>query len=138
MIEIEDGSRWEDADQDVWRYNAATGLFEGVTTGLLDRDLAELVASFGPITCQKTGKKIFPTDPDVLVDSKAAPGDSVSHPSHYTSHPSGVECIDITRHMGFLDGNAMKYLWRYSLKGGVEDLKKCRQYLDWLIEKESA
>jgi hypothetical protein len=67
---------------------------------------------------------------------EVSPDDGVNHPSHYTSHPSGVECIEITKHMGFLDGNAMKYLWRYSLKNGVEDLYKCRQYLDWLIEAE--
>lgn len=60
----------------------------------------------------------------------------VEHPKHYTSHPSGVECIDITKHMGFLDGNAMKYLWRYSMKNGIEDLYKLRQYVDWLIETE--
>lgn len=66
---------------------------------------------------------------------------AVEHPSHYTSGPKCpgcgrvIECIDITRHMGFNDGNAMKYLWRYKLKGvPVQDLKKCRQYLDWLIE----
>lgn len=76
------------------------------------------------------------SSPAVEVDS--GPEDAVNHPSHYTSHPSGVECIEITKHMGFLDGNAMKYLWRYSLKNGVEDLYKCRQYLDWLIEAEEA
>ena len=36
--------------------------------------------------------------------------DAVSHPSHYTSHPSGVECITITKHMNFCRGNAVKYL----------------------------
>lgn len=61
--------------------------------------------------------------------------DSVDHPTHYTSHPSGIECIQVTRHMGFLDGNAMKYLWRYKDKGRpLEDLKKCRFYIDKLIE----
>ena len=45
--------------------------------------------------------------------------DPVNHPSHYTSHPSGVECIEITRHMDFNTGNAMKYLWRAGLKDSV-------------------
>src|SRR5262245_42630561 len=36
--------------------------------------------------------------------------DPVNHPSHYTSHPSGIECIDITRHHNFNIGNAIKYL----------------------------
>jgi len=57
--------------------------------------------------------------------------DPVSHPSHYTVHKSGVECIQITEHMGFLTGNAMKYLWRCEHKGKkIEDLKKAIWYLE--------
>lgn len=56
--------------------------------------------------------------------------DPVHHPAHYTSHPSGVECIQVTEHMSFCLGNAMKYIWRADLKGGVEDLQKARWYLD--------
>lgn len=57
--------------------------------------------------------------------------DPVNHPSHYTEHPSGVECITVTEHMSFLRGNAMKYLWRAGSKGNeLEDLKKARWYLD--------
>ena len=57
--------------------------------------------------------------------------DSVNHPTHYTSHPSGVECIQITEHMNFNLGNAVKYIWRASLKGKeVEDLHKARWYID--------
>lgn len=56
--------------------------------------------------------------------------DSVNHPKHYTSHPSGVECIDVVRYMGFNLGNVIKYVWRADLKGdGVEDLKKAAWYL---------
>jgi len=59
------------------------------------------------------------------------------NPSHYKSHPSGVECIEITQHMGFLDGNAFKYLWRAGLKDDkVQDLKKAIWYIERLIEKE--
>jgi len=57
--------------------------------------------------------------------------DNVNHPKHYTEHPSGVECIEITEHMGFCLGNAVKYIWRASLKGKeVEDLRKARWYID--------
>jgi hypothetical protein len=56
--------------------------------------------------------------------------DPVDHPPHYTKHPSGVECIQITEHMNFCTGNAVKYLWRHVDKGGVEDLKKARWYID--------
>lgn len=42
--------------------------------------------------------------------------DNIEHPKHYMSHPSGIECIQITRHMGFNLGNAIKYIWRADLK----------------------
>ena len=61
--------------------------------------------------------------------------DNVNHPKHYTQHPSGVECIEITEHMNFCLGNAVKYIWRASLKGNeVEDLRKAR----WYISREIA
>jgi hypothetical protein len=61
--------------------------------------------------------------------------DSVNSPKHYTTHPSGIECIEITRHMGFNLGNVIKYVWRADQKGGIEDLKKARWYLDDEIKK---
>lgn len=63
--------------------------------------------------------------------------DPINHPSHYTSHPSGIECIQITEHMDFLTGNAMKYLWRAGLKteDRTEDLKKAAWYIQRAIEK---
>ena len=61
--------------------------------------------------------------------------DPVNHPAHYNGHPSGVECITIAEHMGFSLGNAFKYIWRADLKGGIEDLKKARWYLDREIAK---
>ena len=61
---------------------------------------------------------------------------AVDHPSHYTAHPSGVECIDITEHMGFSLGNAVKYIWRADLKGNaVQDLKKAAFYVNREIER---
>ena len=59
--------------------------------------------------------------------------DPVNHPAHYTKHPSGIECIQITEHMNFCLGNAVKYIWRAGIKGNaVEDLKKAK----WYIERE--
>lgn len=46
--------------------------------------------------------------------------DPVNHPLHYTSDPSGIECIDVTRHRNFNIGNAIKYLWRAGLKMTLE------------------
>ena len=57
--------------------------------------------------------------------------DPVNHPKHYTSHPSGVECIEVTEHFNFNKGNAIKYIWRSADKGKeVEDLRKARWYID--------
>ena len=66
--------------------------------------------------------------------------DPVNHPAHYTQ--GGIECIDAIEasmspeeFRGYLKGCNMKYLWRYQLKGGVEDLRKAQWYLNRLIKK---
>lgn len=65
--------------------------------------------------------------------------DPVNHPSHYLGHPSGIECIQITEHMGFNIGNAVKYLWRCDLKhDAIEDLRKAIWYIDREIQKREA
>lgn len=64
--------------------------------------------------------------------------DAVDHPKHYNSHPSGVECIDITEHMNFNLGNAMKYIWRADEKfNAIEDLKKAAWYIDREIKRRT-
>lgn len=86
------------------------------------------------VTCKKelSGN---PDDKHICKDSNGV----VDHPSHYNSHPSGIECIDIVRHMSFNCGNVIKYLWRAGLKtlngetdkeARLKDLKKARWYLD--------
>ena len=69
--------------------------------------------------------------------------DMVNSPAHYNF--AGVECIDAIRAAtgqdGFcyyLQGNIMKYLWRYRYKNGIEDLQKAQWYLNQLIEEEDA
>jgi hypothetical protein len=64
-------------------------------------------------------------------------GDVVDHPLHYTAHPSGVECIVITEHMGFNLGNAVKYVWRADLKheDALDDLRKAIWYIDREIKR---
>lgn len=64
--------------------------------------------------------------------------DPVNHPSHYTSDPSGIECITITRHRNFNVGNAIKYLWRAGLKDGnsdIQDLQKAVWYINDEIQR---
>lgn len=64
--------------------------------------------------------------------------DVINHPAHYTSHPSGVECIQIAEHMGFCLGNALKYIWRAGMKGDArEDLRKAVWYLEREIARRS-
>jgi len=64
--------------------------------------------------------------------------DMVNHPNHYTSHPSGVEVIQITEHMNFCLGNVVKYVLRADEKGNrIEDLKKAAWYLDREIKRET-
>lgn len=60
-----------------------------------------------------------------------ASSDPVNHPAHYNDHPSGVECIQITEHMNFCLGNAVKYLWRSGKKtaDAIEDLRKAIFYI---------
>jgi hypothetical protein len=70
--------------------------------------------------------------------------DMVNNPPHYTSHPSGIECITITRHYCFSIGNAIKYLWRAGLKKDIsledkqkeiEDLEKSIWYINDRIKQ---
>lgn len=68
--------------------------------------------------------------------------DYIRQPPHYTN--GGIECIDYIRSTlsaeqfeGYLRGNVIKYMHRYQDKSGVQDLKKARQYLDWLIEVQN-
>ncbi|AOX16660.1 DUF3310 domain-containing protein [Kozakia baliensis] len=75
-------------------------------------------------------------------DTLAVSHDPVNHPKHYASHPArcacgaSIECIQITEHVGFNLGNALKYVWRADLKGNAdEDLKKARWYLEREIAK---
>ena len=44
----------------------------------------------------------------------------------------------ISNNIGFLEGNAIKYLCRWRDKGGIQDLEKARHYIDKLIEVEKA
>ncbi|MER7987005.1 DUF3310 domain-containing protein [Streptomyces noursei] len=84
-----------------------------------------LAIGIDPYKAQETMKAAFAATPSE--PSRSA----VERPPHYTSHPSGIECIEITKHMNFPLGNAVKYLWRADLKGNViEDLKKARNYID--------
>ena|SRR5210317_776256 len=79
-------------------------------------------------------------DEEKLLDTfYAERADMVNSPPHYNQ--AGIECIDAIEaatsdgYEYYLQGNIIKYLWRYRYKNGVEDLKKARWYLDKLIEE---
>lgn len=61
--------------------------------------------------------------------------DPVHRPEHYNSHPSGVECVEITEHMTCMIGCAIKYLWRHGQKAGA-DADQDLQKAIWCIERE--
>jgi hypothetical protein len=69
--------------------------------------------------------------------------DPVTAPSHYLKTTDSVECIDaieasMSREAfgGYLKGSVLKYAWRYEEKNHLEDLRKCKVFLDWLIAHE--
>jgi len=79
---------------------------------------------------------IKPTLSDLLEDDDQ---DMVNNPAHYNQ--GNIECIDaIQAVLGenfehYLHGNALKYLWRFRYKGGIEDLEKCKWYLEKLMNE---
>ena len=81
---------------------------------------------------------------DVSKDSAESveePPDNVNHPAHYCmGRIETIEAIEVALgadgFRAYCAGNVLKYVWRYRYKGGVEDLKKARWYLDKLIECE--
>lgn len=80
-------------------------------------------------------ERLLPLGENYLNATKPVDFDPVDRPEHYNSHPSGVECVQITEHMTCMIGCAIKYLWRNGLKAGAdadEDLRKAI----WCIERE--
>ena len=62
--------------------------------------------------------------------------DNIKNPPHYAS--SKIEPIDyiVANKLSYCEGNVVKYITRWKLKGGVEDLSKAKQYIDFIIDKE--
>lgn len=68
--------------------------------------------------------------------------DNIKLPSHYKLDGLNVESIDVVKAIlgkegfkSFCHGNALKYLFRCNKKNGLEDLKKAKVYLEWLIRE---
>lgn len=110
-------------------------------------DIVQLLQDNCTVVNLKEGQKVLNTS-DILNNPeyfiKINDIDNINHPKHYTQHPSGVECIDITRHYCFSIGNAIKYLWRAGLKQDsdltsrekeIEDLEKAIWYINDRIKQ---
>jgi hypothetical protein len=75
---------------------------------------------------------------DGIMEARGRASDPIN-PNHYKQ--GGIECIEAIKaatgdgFIGYVWGNVLKYLWRWPKKGGVDDLKKARWYLDRLIEE---
>jgi hypothetical protein len=74
--------------------------------------------------------------------TSAPSADPVNHPPHYNNSNAKcecgrtIQCIDITRHLNFNTGNAIKYLWRCEMKGNkLQDLMKAAWYIQDEISK---
>ena len=63
--------------------------------------------------------------------------DPVNHPEHYTS--GNIECLDAIKaalgdnYKYYVQGNVLKYIWRFNHKNGLQDLQKAQFYLNDLI-----
>ena len=119
-----------------------------------DRDTSEFTDQYSCIfhkmsddmlnKCYNWYKEFNPAACENAQDSccgKESNVDMVNHPSHYTQ--GGIECIDALKAAtvsktgieAVCTANAIKYLWRYEEKNGIEDVKKARWYIDRLIKE---
>lgn len=153
------GARFEPGAEPAASGTAPGASIVGTIDGTYDRDPTRHCHAKHPDgwTCNRTkghagdhvphiGDKVcadpWPNDADEAVDFTRDTTGAV-----YRSHPSGVECLTIARHMTFNAGNVLKYLWRAGLKvpagatpdaAALDDLRKARVYLDDEIERLTA
>jgi len=120
---------WEDAGGPY--YKDLDGIYHSLEWREISKTWAEIM---GDVRLAPDMKNRSPFVPDLSHLGYVEP-DMVNHPPHYTTHPSGIECIQITEHMNFNVGNAVKYLWRADNKNGLEDLKKAAWYVNREIER---
>jgi hypothetical protein len=59
----------------------------------------------------------------------------IRHQAHYEQFVIQPKDFIIKNELSFCQGNAIKYICRYQMKGGVEDLEKAKHYIDMMIEE---
>lgn len=112
---------------DAWAENVA----KGRSTPQECRSLGQQAGELGAMESESASGSASTRSGSVgKRDNSPLPFDAVN-PRHYRQHKSGIECIQITEHMGFNLGNAVKYIWRADLKNdAIEDLRKAKWYID--------
>ena len=106
-------------------------IFHKMSDDMLDK-CYDWLEEISPTSCANSEDRCCNKEPNV---------DMVNHPSHYTQ--GGIECIDALKAAtvsktgieAVCTANAIKYLWRYEEKNGIEDVKKARWYIDRLIKE---
>ena len=106
-------------------------IFHKMSDDMLDK-CYNWYKELNPAACENAEAECCDKEPDI---------DMVNHPSHYTQ--GGIECIDALKAAtvsktgieAVCTANAIKYLWRYEEKNGIEDVKKARWYIDRLIKE---
>lgn len=106
-------------------------IFEDMSDDMLNK-CYDWYKEISPAACENAEGDCCKKEPDV---------DMVNHPSHYTQ--GDIECIDALKAAtvsktgidAVCTANAIKYLWRYEEKNGIEDVKKARWYIDRLIKE---
>ena len=88
---------------------------------------------------KKLALEPLPKEDIAIKMPESSKADNVNHPKHYCK--GGLECIQVIKaqltpeqNIGYLYGNVLKYMWRWPEKNGIEDLRKAKHYLEWLIE----
>lgn len=92
-------------------------------------------ASVGMGGPEKPSLPPYPDLPDLRPIADGDKGGAVMHPKHYNTHPSGVECKTIIRHMPFNSGCVVKYLWREGQKEGQTSARDFNKALFYLLDE---
>lgn len=99
----------------------------------------ELEKQLKALLPKKLALEPLPKEDRAIKMPESSKADNVNHPKHYCK--GGLECIQVIKaqltpeqNKGYLYGNVLKYMWRWPEKNGLEDLRKAKHYLEWLIE----
>lgn len=113
--------------------------YEKVYTTLKSQGFSEGYCEHYALKEAREAPKLDPESSAPLISDT---GNNVNHPSHYQGR-DGIEAIEVIHNTltkdGFISyckGNVEKYIFRYQKKNGLEDLKKAKIYLTWMIEEE--